>query len=216
MAISNNNTGLRPGVCTSSTRPVSPYNGQVIYETDTKQTLVYQGSSWVMLTDADTPPGMELVKAQTIGSAVSSITVTNAFSSTYDSYQITVSGGACGGDYGINMYLGSTRTGYYYSGVYLTYGNSNPWNLTGSNATEWGGLGIATTNTTYANIFVSNPYLSKNTYFSAFYTYGHPGGGNAANGGYLANSTSYTDFTLFINASSITGGTVRVYGFRNS
>jgi hypothetical protein len=25
----------QPGVCTSSTRPVSPYEGQVIYETDT-------------------------------------------------------------------------------------------------------------------------------------------------------------------------------------
>jgi hypothetical protein len=35
------------GVCTSSTRPASPYEGQVIYETDTDKTLVYNGSTWV-------------------------------------------------------------------------------------------------------------------------------------------------------------------------
>lgn len=41
---------LKPGVCTSTTRPVSPYNGQSIYETDTKRTLTWDGSNW--LTDA--------------------------------------------------------------------------------------------------------------------------------------------------------------------
>ena len=37
---------VKPGVCTSSTRPASPYNGQMIYETDTDRTLVYNGSAW--------------------------------------------------------------------------------------------------------------------------------------------------------------------------
>jgi hypothetical protein len=36
----------QPGVCTSSTRPISPYEGQVIYETDTDRTLLWNGSSW--------------------------------------------------------------------------------------------------------------------------------------------------------------------------
>ena len=42
---------VRPGVCTSSTRPASPFEGQVIYETDTKKTLVYNGSAWAILSD---------------------------------------------------------------------------------------------------------------------------------------------------------------------
>jgi len=50
MAISNNSTGLRPGVCTSSTRPTAPYEGQMIYETDTNNSLVYNGSAWVCIT----------------------------------------------------------------------------------------------------------------------------------------------------------------------
>ena len=47
MSISNNSTGLRPGVCLSSSRPTAPYEGQVIYETDTDLTYVYSGSAWV-------------------------------------------------------------------------------------------------------------------------------------------------------------------------
>jgi hypothetical protein len=33
-------------ICTSSTRPASPFVGQQIYETDTKRTLTYDGASW--------------------------------------------------------------------------------------------------------------------------------------------------------------------------
>lgn len=46
MPISSNETGLRTGVCTSTTRPTTPYNGQVIYETDTGLTQVWNGSAW--------------------------------------------------------------------------------------------------------------------------------------------------------------------------
>jgi hypothetical protein len=46
MAISSNTTGLRPGVCTSTTRPTAPYEGQTIYETDTDKVLIYNGSAW--------------------------------------------------------------------------------------------------------------------------------------------------------------------------
>jgi hypothetical protein len=43
------NSLARPGVCTSLTRPVNPFEGQVIYETDTDDTLVWNGSSWLNL-----------------------------------------------------------------------------------------------------------------------------------------------------------------------
>lgn len=36
----------QPGVCTSTTRPASPYVGQAIFETDTNKTLYYYGTSW--------------------------------------------------------------------------------------------------------------------------------------------------------------------------
>ena len=37
----------KPGVCTSSTRPATPYEGQMIYETDTDKVLVYNGTAWI-------------------------------------------------------------------------------------------------------------------------------------------------------------------------
>ena len=47
MAISSNGVaGLRTGVCTSSTRPSGPYEGQMIYETDTDMVAVWNGSAW--------------------------------------------------------------------------------------------------------------------------------------------------------------------------
>jgi hypothetical protein len=40
---------IRPGVCTSTTRPSSPYDGQVIYETDTNQVRAFNGSVWELI-----------------------------------------------------------------------------------------------------------------------------------------------------------------------
>ena len=45
-------SAIRPGVCTSLTRPAVPYEGQLIYETDTDRIAVYSGSAWGYLTNA--------------------------------------------------------------------------------------------------------------------------------------------------------------------
>jgi hypothetical protein len=37
---------LKQGVCTSSTRPASPFEGQQIYETDTDVLAIWNGSAW--------------------------------------------------------------------------------------------------------------------------------------------------------------------------
>ena len=38
-------------VCTSTTRPATPFEGQRIYETDTNRELLYDGSGWDRLTE---------------------------------------------------------------------------------------------------------------------------------------------------------------------
>jgi hypothetical protein len=50
MTISATTQGLRPGVTTSSNRPATPFEGQMIYETDTDRVLVYNGTAWVTTT----------------------------------------------------------------------------------------------------------------------------------------------------------------------
>jgi microcystin-dependent protein len=46
MSISSSATGLRAGVCTSTTRPANPYIGQLIFETDTFVLMFWTGSAW--------------------------------------------------------------------------------------------------------------------------------------------------------------------------
>ena len=43
-------------ICTSSTRPGSPFEGQAIYETDTKRELRWSGTAWVSPSVAYRPP----------------------------------------------------------------------------------------------------------------------------------------------------------------
>jgi hypothetical protein len=46
MTTSGAQQGIRPGVCLSTSRPASPYIGQVIYMTDVDQSAVWDGTSW--------------------------------------------------------------------------------------------------------------------------------------------------------------------------
>jgi hypothetical protein len=57
--------GLRSGVCTSSTRPAAPYDGQVIYETDTDKAYSWDGTAWTHLG----PQGLVAYATQTTGQA---------------------------------------------------------------------------------------------------------------------------------------------------
>lgn len=211
---------IQPGVCTSSTRPASPFEGQYIYETDTNRTLVYDGGAWVMTVDADSPPGMVLIKTQTIGTAVSSVTVSDVFSSEYDNYRFTITGGSGSGAAGCTLKLGSTTTGYYNGGIGLSYAGAT---VTGNNNNTlgfWSLAGLVTTDSIVVDIDLYGPNLAKRTYYKTAYIYGPPGttGGDfIQGGGYLDNATSYTSFTWGpAGSATATGGTIRVYGYRNT
>ena len=47
--------GLKQGVCTSTTRPSNPFEGQMIYETDTDYMYVWSGTAWVLLPPTASP-----------------------------------------------------------------------------------------------------------------------------------------------------------------
>ena len=64
MTISNQASGLRSGVCSSTTRPTTPYEGQMIYETDTDMVAIWNGSAWRYIA-ATTPTNGTVLQVQT-------------------------------------------------------------------------------------------------------------------------------------------------------
>ena len=78
MTVSNLSTGMRPGVCLSTSRPTVPYEGQMIYETDTDMVTIWNGTAWRYI--ASTTPTNGTVLQVVTGSTSTQVFIT---SSTY-------------------------------------------------------------------------------------------------------------------------------------
>lgn len=161
----------------------------------------------------DAKTGLVLIKSQTIGSAVNTVTVSSAFTSSFDNYIITVSGGVASTQVDLRLQLGSTTTGYYAAGQNVTYAGASA-AYSSSNAALWV-TGNGNTDTLFMRTEVFAPNLAKRTYMKTTYITGTTaGGGDMIDiAGYLNNATAYTAFTITPNTGTITGGTIRVYGY---
>ena len=205
----------KPGVCTSSTRPASPYEGQVIYETDTDKTLVWNGSAWVYLsTSTANPVGLEFITSQTVGSAVSTVSISNCFSSTYANYRIivdSIDGNVSATSFFIRFDAGGSTN--YYSSVYYDFYAGTDTSTLRRNGQPSGGVGVIGTNdNTCLNVDVFCPNLVRRTIWAGTF---HGDGYQGWCGGQDASTTQHTGFTLLPNSGTMTGGTIRVYGYRN-
>jgi hypothetical protein len=217
MAISNVSSGLRAGVCTSTTRPTAPFEGQMIYETDTNRVLVWDNAAWVMIADTDQPPGLQLIKTQTIGAGVSSVEVTNAFSAEFDSYKIVVTGvrnTTTQAD--IQLRLNNASVGYYGAFHYVNVStnvfavasnvNNAQWFWVGSTGNPTGWLGSLVCD-------IINPFITGFTQIAASPVYYSLLSGNFQ--GVQDSNVSHTGFILIPSVGQLTGGIIRVYGYRN-
>jgi hypothetical protein len=189
--------------------------GQFAYLENTNTTQYYDGASWQSVASAS---GLTLVSTTTIGSAVSSVTVSNAFSSTYDNYRIIVSGGAGSTATGCDLTLGATATGYYYFFVTGNFNSTTVTGVNGNNTTKWDGVVQQGTGFISGVIDLLGPNLAKNTILSSVGVRSATSstGINVWSAGYLADTTQYTAFTLTTITGTLTGGTIKVYGYQNS
>lgn len=157
------------------------------------------------------PFGLRLVKTQTIGSAVASVTVTNAFSATYDNYKILISGGNASAD---NLALGLQFTGittaYYGTMVFSTYVGGGFQVVGTNNQASMPYVGAANTVSLFAQAEVNGPFLTEHkTVQSIFYDNTNVGRGQYN----VFTTTSTTGFTISPNTGTLTGGTIYVYGY---
>ncbi len=161
--------------------------------------------------DLSSYAGLVFVKSQTIGSSVSSVTLSNVFSADFENYKVVTTGisnssvatlrvqwGGSTGHYGglsWLIYYGSTGT------VTVNNGNNIPINYVVSAPADNG-----------CEFTVTRPNVNSYTQIM--------GTGMAAGylnwfGGSDFTVRSHTDLTLSTSAGTMTGGTVRVYGYNN-
>lgn len=193
-------------VSSSASLALAQYGGGTLYFTSAGDSVFQAGDS--------NNSALTLISTTTIGSAVSSVTVSNAFSAAYDSYKIIVSGGSASAGNAMKMTFGSTITSYYSFIVYGSYTGNTVLGLAQSADTSFATIGGYETDQLFANIDVTAPFLTETTEVRGSVRYLTVYGNFV---GALANGTSYTAFTLSpAGAHTWTGGTVRVYGYKNS
>ena len=186
--------------------------GQLAYIEASDVVQYYNGTAWATLAPA-AAGALTLISATTIGSAVSTVTVSSAFSSTYDNYLITITGGVASTTNQLTLQLGATTTNYQRGGFYVAINSAT---LTGyTDSTDWRiGGGTSDSLNGYATLF--GPNLAKRTVMHSSWVQPVSTGTGIFSWGVLSDSTQYTAFTVGTSTGTITGGTIRVYGYANS
>ena len=168
--------------------------------------------------DVATQGGLVLLSATTIGSAVSSVIVSNAFNATYENYFIMVSNVAAtvGPDnHAIQLRTGSTTatTGYYYVLPYHTYGGTAS-AAASSNTSSWAstGRGLGNGEKFGFSFHLYQPFLANKTTINS----DGPIGTDLVSGGFGGYHNSATSYESFVMSGSgtYTGGTIKVYGYK--
>lgn len=212
------------GVCTSTTRPATPFEGQMIYETDTNRVLVYDNTAWVMIADTDTPPGLQLVKSSTFTNQTT-VDIVDCFTTDFDDYLVKIVITSCAStntQLNARLFSGGTTLSTSYANFAWYVGSVGSGVFFNDNftASAWainqlgGNVPPAVTQLT---IFGPRLAQRKSTVFQSFATYNSSGIETRLqiNGaGSVSNADLWTSLRLFNGALANMSGNVSVYGFR--
>lgn len=157
--------------------------------------------------------GLVYVTEVSVGTAVSSVALTNVFSATYDNYRIIYAGGTMSAAQRFGMTLGASVTGYYEGLLFMNYtavfGNAGS-----ANIANWQWIGGGSTISAGFVVDLQNPFLAQYTQMNSF---GSLQTTQATwNQGIHAVATSYSSATVLPISSTMTGGKITVYGYRKA
>lgn len=158
--------------------------------------------------------GLWRTASQTVSSSVASIHIANAFNEDFDCYHINIKMRALNeGSYQICMGNTTSNTsGWYGVTTYNSYTGAPDGLIRFTNAAS-ANFGLSQNEGwTMTTVDMWNPYLAQTTLYAGN-TWGRDRyQGNLA--GELANTTSYTGFTLFNDSGNLRLGQIDVYGYR--
>lgn len=214
---------IRPGVCTSSTRPASPYDGQVIYETDTDKSLVYNGTGWVFLsTSRANTGGLDFITGATY-SAVTSVSLpSSTFTSTYQNYLVIFNNTTATSTCNLTLRMrasGTDATATQYQNMLKKVTNVNSEAIIGTNTQSSFFMADQSASTAYTAIVnIQAPNLAQRTVI--YPQIQSQTTGTSENSFFgaavLDNTTQYDSLTLISSVATNITGNYKVYGYANS
>jgi hypothetical protein len=117
----------------------------------------------------------------------------------------------------LRFQLQGLTTGYYSAAYGATYGAGAFISSNSSGGGTWPFVGYANgTDISVLSMEVFSPFLTKETFYTAAPMANSAFTGYMSSGGENIDTASRTGFVLSTTSGTITGGTIRVYGYRNS
>jgi len=213
-------SAIKPGVCTSTTRPSVPYEGQLIYETDTDRVAAYNGSAWFYTHSS----GLVFITGSTFTNVTSVSLAANTFSSTYRNYKVVFVADPVDNT-SITMRF---RTGgvddssaFYNAGGRFVNNVGTQYDITTSSGTALP-LAFSVNGTSVQNAIdmtVFSPQLATRTEVTAQVTSASSafaGVGGGLVGGGFNNATQFDSLSFISSVASSLTGSIRAYGLADS
>lgn len=151
--------------------------------------------------------------AITIGSGVTSIAVNGVFSSLYDNYKILFFLDNHNGGASVEFQLQGITSGYFTTGYYQSFGVSTMTGYSSASTSVW--YTNFNNQATYSSAFqmeLMSPNLSKRKVCAVT---GQGANGPSQISGTNNSTVQSTGFTITKTGDTMTGGTIRIYGYNN-
>ena len=162
--------------------------------------------------------GLTLVKTVSIGSGVTSVTVTDAFSATFENYKVLTNIENASANNDVYFRLGGVSTNTYDRTRQLWFVASTTPGYGAETAQTAGWWGVNRTgegSDTVSEIF--RPYIAKPTTVKSEAFYKDIAGQMQfrLHASIQRGDLSHTSLTLLVSSGTMSGGTIRVYGYNN-
>lgn len=183
--------------------------GMYTHLSDTDTLQYYNGSAWVDRIPTPITPGLEFISTTAVGTAVSSVTISNCFNATYDNYRIMTQGITMSVTTQMRVQFTGSSSAYYGGGIQTLFSSGAVSSLWDNNISRFDRIG----HTPELMTDVYSPFLTRGTKVSSsFFT--NVAAGNYT--GYILDSISNSGFTISLPTGTLTGGTINIYGYRRA
>lgn len=156
--------------------------------------------------------GLWRITRTTIGTAVSSVTVSNCFGADFECYRILITGGTTSVQSNLFLQLsGITGNVYNQLGYYQLWGSAARVDYSALSTSVI--IADGSTSAYSADVEIKNPFASLRKFGN---TMSQSTNNQYSFPFYINSTTSATGFTITIGSGTMTGGTITVYGYNKN